>query len=435
MQRLCLVGLDHTTAPVALRERLAFSAEEIPDALSQLVSPRDGEPLLAEATILSTCNRVEVYGIASAPDAPARIGAFLANTRGFERRDLEGCLFSHTGKPVVRHLCETAAGIRSIVLGEAQIQGQVRDALEVAQGAKSAGPLLSALFRQALGAGKRVRHETSLGKGAASVSQAGVELARQQLGSLRGRCVLLVGSGKVSELAAQNLRANGASDLLIVNRTFTNAQELARRYGAAALPIGALPSALAQADIVISTTAAPQPIITQAQIQAALEARGYRPGFTTEEGQLRMLMLDLAVPRDIAPDVAAVPGVRVYTVDDLQNVVNMTLAQRRAALGVAQQIICEEAEAFSVWLRGQETLPTLAGLRQHAESLRAAEVQRALRRLSSLSDEEQQVVEALTQSLVNKLLHHPTVRLKEATAAGEGQRYAAMVRDLFAIEG
>lgn len=435
MQRLCLVGLDHTTAPVAVRERLAFGADELPATLSRLVAPDEGESLLAEATILSTCNRVEVYGVANQSDDTHALIEFLANRRGFTRRELESYIFVHQGAYVAKHLCETAAGVRSIVLGEAQIQGQVRASIETAQQVGSAGHILPALFRHALSAGKRVRNETPIGKGPASVSQAGVELARQQLGSLRGRCVLLVGSGKVSELAAQNLRANGASDLIFVNRTFANAQELAQRYGAMALPYGALPAALAQADIVISATSAPEPIISQAQVAAALRARGSRPGFATEDGQLRMLLLDLAVPRDIAADVTDIPGVRVFTVDDLESVVSMTLAQRRTALGAAQQIIDEEAGAFDAWLRSQETLPTLAGLRQRAESLRSAEVQRALRRLRSLSDEEQQVVEALTLSLVNKLLHHPTLRLKEATAVGEGQRYAALVRELFALEG
>ena len=420
---LYLVGIDHTTAPVSLRERLAFAAEEIPIALAQLTRGSVEQPApLVEAAILSTCNRVEVYGVASAAEADAQMVTFLARFHAMDPAELAPHLFHYSGEAAAAHLCATAAGLRSIVLGEAQIQGQVRLAAEVAQQAGSSGPILNTLFRHALAAGKRVRHQTALGTGPASVSQAGVELAQQQLGTLAGRRVLLVGGGKVSELAMQNLRAYGATNLLIANRTHQHALELAERYEAEAIPFETLPAALAEADIVISSTAAPTPVIEREHVQAALRARR-----TTSVSQ--MLILDLAVPRDVAPDVATLPGVSIYTVDDLQHV-----AQRRAAVAAAETIVAEEQVEWSAWLRSQETLRSLTSLRQHAEALRAAEMQRAMRRLSALSPEQQEAVEALTQSLVNKLLHTPTVRLKHAAAAGDGLRYASMVSELFDIE-
>jgi glutamyl-tRNA reductase len=430
---LCLVGLDHTTAPVALRERLAFSAERLAEALMQLTQERvEQAALFSEAAILSTCNRVEIYGITSGEDATADLAVFLAAFHGLNAAELAPHLFTHSGPEAAAHLCATAAGLHSIVLGESQIQGQVRKALEAAQQAGSAGPALTTLFRQALTAGKRVRSETTLGQGAASVSQAGVELARQRLGDLRGCRVLLVGSGKVSELAAQNLRANGAGELLVLNRTFAHAQQLAERCGARALPFDALPAALAQADIVISSTSAPTPIMSRADVDAALRARGQ----STPRQPLNapMLLLDLAVPRDIAPDVAELAGVELWTVDDLHAVVTTTLEQRRAVVEAAQEIVAVEVEAFTTWLRAQEALPALTNLRRHAEALRAAELERTLRRLQ-LSPEQQRAIEAFSQSLVNKLLHSPTLRLKHAAAQGEGRQYAALVQELFDLSG
>lgn len=426
---LYLVGIDHTTAPVSLRERLAFAAEELPIALAQLTRGSAEQPaLLAEAAILSTCNRVEVYGVANDAETSAQMVAFLAHFHAMDPAELAPHLFHYSGEAVATHLCATAAGLRSIVLGEAQIQGQVRLAAEIAQQAGSSGPILNALFRHALAAGKRVRHQTALGTGPASVSQAGVELAQQQLGTLAGRRVLLVGSGKVSELAMQNLRAYGATDLRIANRTHAHALDLAERYGAEAIPFETLPAALTEADIVISSTAAPTPVIECAHVKAALQTR-----HNTFASQ--MLILDLAVPRDVAPDVATLPGVSVYTVDDLQHVVSDTLAQRRAAVAAAEAIVAEEQAEWSAWLRSQETLRSLTSLRQRAEALRTAEMQRAMRRLSALSPEQHEAVEALTQSLVNKLLHTPTVRLKHAAAAGDGSRYASMLSELFDLEG
>jgi len=433
---LLLVGLDHTSASVAVRECLAFSATALPEALSQLAGQNNGhQPLLTEAVIISTCNRVEVYGVfdgesdeAAQKEVAQKIVNFLAAFHQTPADQFASSLFFRFDEEVVTHLFETAAGLRSIVLGEAQIQGQVRKAYDTAQRVRTTGPILSRLFHHALATGKRVRHETLLGTGAASVSQAGVELARQRLGTLEGRCVLLVGSGQVSELAAQNLLANGAENLLVVNRTYENGQELAARYGARALTFDELPYAMGLADIVISSTAAPTTVIQRAHVEAAMQAKLAR-GETAPE----MLLIDLAVPRDIETDVGTVAGAYLATVDDLQSVVNKTLEHRNAVVTVAKRIVSNEVHDFGAWLRIHQTLPTLSTWRQHAEELRDSELKRAMRRLSTLSPEEQYVVEALSRSLVNKLLHFPTLRTKSAAALGDGQRYAEMLRELWEI--
>lgn len=431
---LFLAGLDHTTAPVEIRERLAFTATDIPAALMQLTMPRNGRPpLLSEAAILSTCNRVEVYGIVADEGTAQAVTRFLADFHGIDEKHFVHALFFYTGDSVARHLCATASGLRSLVLGEAQIQGQVRTAYEQAQVAGSIGPILHRLFQHALSAGKRARSETSLGQGAASVSQAGVELARHRLGELKGRHVLLVGSGEVSELAAQNLCANGADRLMVINRTVDRARELADRYGGEAYSFDDMPEVMARADILISSTAAPVPIIFRQHVAEAMAAKA-RARVAGGGPPPTMLLIDLAVPRDIAPEVASLPGVHVCTVDDLQEVVRNTLDQRAHEAETAERLAVEEVEAFLGWLRTQEAVPALTRLRENAEAVRAAELERALRRLSDLSPEQRTIVEGLTRSIVNKLLHTPTRRLRDAAAQGDGQRYAAMLRDLFNLE-
>lgn len=429
--KLILVGLDHTSASVSVRECLAFSPTVLPDALSQLTARNNGTPpLLAEAVIISTCNRVEVYGAApSLAGIEQRIVNFLAKFHDLEDETFASSLFFNTGEDVITHLFETAAGLRSLVLGEAQIQGQVRTAYDTAQRVRSAGPVLSRLFRSAITTGKRVRHETSLGSGAASVSQAGVELARQRLATLENCRVLLVGSGAVSELAAQNLLANGAGELLVANRTYERGLELAERYGARAFKFEDLIQAMAESDIVISSTAAPATVIHRSHVEEAMKIKASSNGFHSPE----MMLIDLAVPRDIDTDVTEVPGAHLYTVDDLHEVVNATLEQRSAAIADARYIVAEEVEAFRVWLRSYDALPVLSSWRQHAEAVRSAELQRALRRLNPLSPEEEYILEAFSRSLVNKLLHTPTLRTKHAAAEGEGQRYAAILRDLWGL--
>jgi glutamyl-tRNA reductase len=429
--KLCLVGLDHTSASVDVRECLAFSPTELPTALAKLTTRNNGTPpLLTEAVILSTCNRVELYGVAQhySSDIEQRLVEFLSKFHDITEERFTDSLFFSADDAVITHLFETSAGLRSLVLGEAQIQGQVRTAYDTAQRVRSAGAVLTRLFRSAITTGKRVRHETKLGAGAASVSQAGVELARQRLGTLDNRRVLLVGSGAVSELAAQNLLANGAGELLVVNRTYERGVELASRYGARAMYFEELTYAMALSDIVISSTAAPTTVIHRSHVEEALHMRRDQQLSPYHE----MMLIDLAVPRDIETDVTEVPGAHLFVVDDLHEVVNKTLERRSVAIAAAKDIVKQEVDAFKAWIRSYDALPILTTWRMQADRMRDAEVKRAIRNLR-LSPEEEDVLEAFSRSLVNKLLHDPTMRTKEAASLGDGQRYAAMLRDLWGL--
>ena len=352
---LVAVGLDHTTAGVELRERLAFSAAEIPAALRRLTDPAD--PLVEQAAILSTCNRVELYGAARSRGAADALVSFLAGRRGLDGPELASALYVHRGDEVLRHLAATAAGMHSLVLGEAQIQGQVRTALEQAMAAGTAGPELRRMFEAAISAGRRVRADTGLGRGLTSVPHASVEFARRRLGTLRHSTVLLIGAGRVGELAADQIARHGARDLLVVGRDVARAERLARRHGGRAVVSDRLGDAVAAADVVISSTGAPRPVVERRHVERAAARRG------ADEPPL--LLIDLAVPRDIDPAVGGLRGVELHTLDDLRPVVDRALAQRHDHLPAAHAIVRAEAARFTRWLtrRAAEAARRAEGIR------------------------------------------------------------------------
>ncbi|HEY0738338.1 MAG TPA: glutamyl-tRNA reductase [Herpetosiphonaceae bacterium] len=420
---ILVIGLDHHTSPVEVREQVAFRPSQFEAAFEALLHADDAP--LSEAAILSTCNRVEIYGVAEEPEtAAAEVSAFLHRFHNLPEQTLAGALYTHVDQAAIDHLFGTTSGLNSLVVGEPQIQGQVRAAARYAGEHQALGPILNTLFRTALEVGKRVRTETGISRHAASVSQAGVELARNLLGSLEAAHILLVGSGKVSELAAKNLLDNGAGTITLVNRTVEHAQELADQWGGRALPFEKLQSAINEADVVISSTSAPHTVIHAQHAITALQAREGRP----------LILIDLAVPRDIDTDVAQVPGAHVFDVDDLHSVVETNIERRRGELAAAQVIVAAETEKFMQWLGARAVVPTLNELRAHAERIRQAEVAKALRRLGPLSEREQQTIEALTQGIVNKLLHQPTVRLKAQTSNGSALLYASALQELFGLE-
>ncbi len=417
------VGLDHHTSPVEVRERLAFRPSRFAAAYEALlynpVSP------LREAAIVSTCNRVEVYGVADdADEAATAVRQFLHTFHHLPPHSVDAALHSYVDAAAVQHLFGTASGIESLVIGEAQIQRQVREAAERAADHHALGPVLNTLFQRALEVGKRVRTETGISRHAASVSQAGVEFARSVFGSLQTAHVLLVGSGKVSELAAKNLLDNGARTITLVNRTVEHAQKLADQWGGRAVPFDALQTAINEADIVISSTAAPHTVIHAHHAETALAARRGRS----------LLLIDLAVPRDVDIDVAHIPGVHVYDIDDLQSVIVANLERRRGEIEAAQAIVDAETGEFMHWLGARAVVPALNELRSYAERIRQQEVAKALRRIGPLTERDQQIIEALSQSIVNKLLHQPTVRLKAQAADGMALHYAAALQVLFGLE-
>ncbi len=411
---ILLVGLNHKTAPLEVREEVSFPREELLDALPRL------KERVGEGVILSTCNRTEVYTIAhSAASAAGAIRQFVAEYHGLAAEALSPHLYEYTDARAARHLFRVAGGLDSMVLGEHQVLGQVRAALTAASRSGSLGVPLSRLFHGAIRAGRRVREETDISRNALSISYAGVQLAQRTLGSLSGLRVLLVGAGEAGQLVARALRPLGVSDLMIANRTRARAEELARQLGGRTVPMAELQRALVDADIVISATDAPGAIISRDMVREAMPQRAQR----------LLFLFDLAVPRDIDPLAGEMEGVRLFNIDDLSAIAEENLETRRQAVADAEAVIEEELARFMRWWESLEALPVFRALRRQAEDIRQRELARALRKLSSLTPEQQEVVNALTRSIVRKLLHDPTIALKQGSSA---QLQAA--RELFRLQ-
>jgi glutamyl-tRNA reductase len=398
--RLVLVGTSHRLAPVEVRERVALDREAAADLARRLAADD------AEAVCLSTCNRTEIYlAHADTDEAEARAADALAATPELYRLHDEAAAL---------HLFRVAAGLDSLVPGEGEILGQVRTAYEDG----TAGPVLDRVFRQALHAGKKVRAETAIAESPSSVSAAAGALAQQVFGDLAGRRVMLVGAGEVGELAAKSLASRGASIAWVASRTLERARELAARHGAEALELDDLAKRLGDADVVVSSTSAPGFVLGPQHVP---ERKG-RPLF----------LIDVAVPRDVDPRVAEVEGCYLYDIDDLEAVVSESLGGRRREAARAEAIVAHEAARFHDWQASLEVVPAIASLRDWAERIRSGELAKAEARLGGLSDSERQTVESLTTQIVNKLLHLPIVRLKQAAAA-DGAGYVEVARHLFGL--
>ena len=414
---IVVVGLNHETAPVAVREALAFPKEGLPEALARVRE----EAGLGEAVILSTCNRVEVYG-RSADSSGDAVAAFLARYHSRNLEDIAPHLYRLEGEAAVRHAFRVAASLDSMVMGEPQILGQVKDAYEVAEKAGSLGSVLSALRNRSVAAAKRARTETAIGRNAVSVSHVAVELARKIFGELRDRSVLLVGAGKMSEVAARQMVRDGARASVLGGRTFEKAEQLAAALGGRAAPLEALRAELARADIVISGTGAPGIVIRREDVEAAQAARRGRPLF----------LIDIAVPRDVAEDAGKVSGVFLYDLDDIKTVAEANLRERKKEASAAEAILEQEIKEFLEWRRSLEVVPLLVELRKRADEIRRTEIEKARRRLGPLTPEQESALEAATSAIVNKLLHGPTVQLKQM--AGNGQpEHVGFIRKLFGL--
>jgi glutamyl-tRNA reductase len=405
-----LVGLSHQSTPIALRERAFVPLPEAAALARELAA--DGE-----AVCLSTCNRTELYLVG--PDAEVRALAALARVSGLPEEELHGVVYRLHDEAAALHLFRVAAGLDSMVPGEGEILGQVREAYE----AGAPGAILDRLFRQALHSGKKVRAETAIGENPASVSSAAAALAQQVFGDLDGCRVLLVGAGHVAELAARSLAARGASITYVANRSADRARELAGRFGGEPIALEDLAERLADADVLLSATGGSELALTRDQVEAALRDRKGRPLF----------LIDLAVPRNFDPEIQDVDGCFLYDIDDLESVVAAGLAGRRREAERAEAIVAAEAERFREWHASREVVPEIASLRAWAEEVRAAELERARARMG-LTDDQQAAVESVTAQIVAKLLHLPTVRLKEAAAGANGGSYAEAVRHLFGLD-
>ena len=405
MSALVLVGISHHRAPVELRERAALGRDEAA-ALARTLAA-DGE-----AVCLSTCNRTELYLAAeSGDDAERRAEEALLALEA----ELGPALYRLRDESAALHLFRVAAGLDSMVPGEGEILGQVRVAYEVG----TTGPILDRLFRQALHAGRKARVETAIGESPASVSSAAAALAEQVFGDLAGRKILVVGAGKVGDVAARNLLSRGADIAWIANRSAERAASVAARFGGEPLPLEAIDEHLASADVVVASTGAPDWIIGRDQVERLLPTRRGRP----------LLLIDLAVPRDLDPSIHELDGCYLYDIDDLQAVVAETIAVRRREAEQAETIVAAEAERFREWQASRDVVPAIASLRARAEEIRAAELRRA-----KLTDAERRAAESVTAAVVNKLLHLPTIRMKQAAAAADGVLYADAVRHLFGLE-
>jgi glutamyl-tRNA reductase len=400
---IVVVGLNHETAPLAVREAVSFSTEDLAPALAQLRR----ETGLREATILSTCNRVEVYGRTAGPAADG-VAAFLARYHGRAVADLDPHLYRLEGEAAVRHAFRVAASLDSMVLGEPQILGQVKEAYAAAESAGGVGPVLGALRNRSIAAARRVRSETGIGRNAVSVSHVAVDLARDLLGDLRGRSVLLVGAGKMGELTARQMALHGALTTVLGGRTLARAEHLASTLVARAAPLESLRDELARADVLISGTAAPGVVVRREDVEAAQAAR---------RGRL-LVLIDIAVPRDIEEDAGRVAGVRLYGLDDLRTLAAARLGERRQEAKAAESILEEEIRGFLEWERSLDAVPLVVALRRRAEAIREGELRRARKRMGRLTKEQEDALEAATSAILNKLLHGPTVRIKRL--AGEG---------------
>lgn len=420
MTLLFVSGLSHRTAPVEVREQLALEGDKLREILQDI----QATGVLREALVLSTCNRVEVYGVADVP-GEARAVAFrhLCRQRGVDPANLDPYLYTHAGADAVRHAFRVSSSLDSLVVGEPQILGQVKDAFALAQACETLGPKLHVVFTQAFAVAKKVRSETEIGRHAVSVSYAAVELARKIFAGLSGRGVLLVGAGKMSELAARHLVEQGAFPVYVANRTWARAHELARALAGTPVPFEDLGTAMAAVDIVITSTGSPRPIVTREVVSRLLHGRGARPLF----------FIDIAVPRDVEASVNTLEGVYCYDIDDLRQVVDANLRERQREAQRAEAVVEREVAKFLARLADADVIPTIVSLRERLEAIRTAEVQKTLARLPDAPPQTREAIEALSTAIVNKVLHAPITKLRESSRAGAGRSWTELVHELFGL--
>lgn len=417
-QIIC-IGVNHETAPVAVREDLAC----LPPHFGSLIAAR--VPQVHEWALISTCNRVELYVVAAAgEDIGSVLVALFAEAHGSVPAALQHHLYLLRDGEATGHLLRVAAGLDSLVLGEPQILGQVNRAFALAQEQGGAGPVLTAVFRAAISAGKRVRSETAIGQWPASVPSVAIAQAREMLGSLMEREILLVGAGAMAHTAVKALRARGYEHVHAANRTKSRAAALVAEWGGTAYGLAELPQALLRADVVFCATHADAPLITAAMTQEMMARRGPRP----------LLLFDLAVPRDVEEAVGRLPDVSLISLDELQGTLDESLQQRQEAVPAAEMILAAEQARLEGQLAELTVRPVIAGLRQKAEAIRRRELARALRRLDDVDEKTLAQITHLSQTLVNQLLHEPTLRLRAEAANGEPDFYATAVRDLFNLD-
>ena len=418
--KLLMLGVSHHSAPVDLRERVDFSKRGVSEALRELAA----YPSPSEAVVLTTCNRAEIY-VACEDTATTRHGLerFMSRFHDVPEHDLAPHVYVHTDADVARHLFRVAAGLDSLVVGEPQIFGQVKDAYATASCERHTGALLNKLFTWSFAVGKRVRANTGLGEGAVSVSYTAISLARKIFGSLKALSVLVVGAGEMAELTATHLQSQQVRRIAVTSRTLARANTLARKVDGTAVDWTAIDDELLEADIVVTATGASTPLISTTAIARVMRTRRNRPLF----------IIDIGLPRDVEPTAGDLEQVFLYNIDDLRSVVNENLARRQEQTARAEAMVSDEVEAFVVWLRSRTSIPTVVALRRRFESIRQAELERLESKLNRLSPEARARVEEVTQLVVQKLLLTPTAQLKSAADEATAAHYAEVISQLFGL--
>ena len=420
MSELLALGISHKTAPVAVRERLAFTEHEAQEFASQAAATAD----VREAVVISTCNRTEVYLVVSDPvRAESDVLGLLAKRAKIRPTELADAIYSPRNCDAARHLYRVTSGLESMIVGEAEIQGQVRRSHEAAMRSGNTGPMSNRLFAAALTTGKRVRSETELGSSRISVPSVAVDLAQSVLGDLQSRHVVILGAGETSELTARALASQGAGTIFVANRHADRALSLAQRFGGSVVGLDKLPEQLVRADIVLSSTASPHAIVGREELELVMTERAGRP----------LLLIDIAVPRDIDPACADLDGVTLYDIDDLQSVVARNLSSRAQEAPRALEIVEEEIRRFAGWLGQLDALPTVSALREHGNSIVESVLAENSGRWESASARDVARVEAIARAVMTRLLHEPTIRLR--SVSGEhGHSSLEFVRELFGLQ-
>lgn len=419
---IVVIGLSHKTAPIEVREKLNFPESTLPDALKKLMS-YDG---IRESLIVSTCNRVEIYAfVQDSAKGIDRIKQYISEYHGLTREALEQSLYVYPEAHGVRHTFRVASSLDSMVVGEAQILGQLKDAFDIALKTKTTSTILNKLIKKAISVAKRVRTETKLAEGAVSISSAAVELAKKIFGDLEGKTVMLLGAGEMAELAAQHLLGNGVKNIMVANRTFERAQELAKEFKGDAIRFEHFPDALVMVDILICATGAPNYVVSRDMVNHALKQRHHKPIF----------MIDISNPRNIDPEVDKVDNVYLYDIDDLQSKVDVNAEGRAKEAVRAEDIVVQEVETYLQWERALDAVPTIVDLREKVEEIRKRECDKTLGCLNGMNEDQKLAVEAMSQAIVNKLLHAPLVVLKQAASALDANDNTILIaRRLFNLD-
>jgi len=421
MSDIVLTGLSHKTAPVALRERLSLTTEETRQALEALGENR----VIDELLIFSTCNRVETVMITDvAPAALEAVSAVISQIKNIERSTYENVLYTHLNEEAVRHVFRVASSLDSMVVGEPQILGQVKEAYRMATETHSSGVVLNRLLHRAFFVAKKVRNETGIGDHAVSISYAAIELARKIFGSLEGKKVLLIGAGEMAELAVEHLIQNRAGEILVANRTFHRAVDVAGRFNGSAISIEEIAASLKTVDIIISSTGSPDFMVTKLKVKESMRSRRNRPIF----------FIDIAVPRDIDPDINRLNNAYVYDIDDLKGVIEENIDERANEAVKGKRIVDEAVIKFQEWVEYLDVVPTIVALRKKFEDIADAEMKKTLSNLRHLPDSDQSAISKMTSALINKILHDPTLYLKSDGCHRDKAVYIDMARKLFNLD-